>query len=112
VFTHKEKSYPAQGEIGSDGSYTLMFNGKPEIPTGSYEVTIVPPQSSQGPVADPANPESYKTFMQSRPDQQKPVAAAVVPPKYLSATTSGLTCTVLEGQETVFDVKMVSGGQP
>jgi hypothetical protein len=75
-------------------------------------LTIVPPQSSQGPVADPSNPEAYKAFMSSRPDQQKPVATAVVPPKYLSATTSGLTCTVLEGQETVFDVKMVSGGQP
>jgi hypothetical protein len=108
TFTHKEKMWPATADIGADGSYTLMFNGKPEIPTGTYQVHIV--AASTGPTADPSNPEAYKAMMiKSNPMAQTPPTAVVIPAKYQNAAKSGLTCTVLEGKETVFDVPIKSG---
>lgn len=108
VFTHTEKNWPATADIGADGSYTLTFNGKPQIPTGTYDVHIVP--SATGPAADPSNPEAYKSMMmKSNPMAQTPVNATAIPMKYQNASKSGLSCTVLEGQETVFDVPMKSG---
>ena len=107
---HKEKSFPATAEIGSDGSYTLLFNGKPAIPIGTYEVAILPPKEDAGPAPDPSNPEAYKAVMMEQgSDAQCRSTKIVVPAKYPTHAKSGLTCTVLEGQETVYDIALTSG---
>jgi hypothetical protein len=110
TFIHKEKSFPATGDIGSDGSYTLLFNGKPAVPVGTYDVTIVPPHEEAGPAADPSNPEAYKKMMMGGALAKAPLNQEAVPRKYQVASSSKLTCTVIEGQETVFDLDMKSGG--
>ncbi len=112
TFTHKERAFPAVAEIGSDGSYTLTFNQKPQVPVGTYDVAVVPSPSS-GTNVDPSDHEAYKAMMTGgQVGAKTPLNPTTIPAKYRSAATSGLTCTVLEGQETVFDVKMVSGGGP
>ena len=40
-----------------------MFNGKPEIPVGTYDVTVAPPQDPAGPPPGPSDPEAYKAVM-------------------------------------------------
>ncbi len=111
IFKHQEKSFPATGQIGSDGSYTAQFNGKPQIPVGTYDVTIAPPQDTAGPAPDPSNPEAYKAVMMGGEGAARlPVNREVFPAKYQDAAKSLLTCTVVEGQEIVFDVDMKSGG--
>jgi len=111
TFMHKEKNFPATGEVGSDGSYTLTFNGKPDVPVGSYDVSVVPPPNAAAVSMDPSNPEAYKAVMMRKPGEMgAPLAQSVVPTKYQNPATSGLACTVLEGQEVVFDVQMTSSG--
>jgi len=109
-FMHNEKSFPASADIGADGTYTLLFNGKPEIPTGTWDVAVLPPKEETGPVADPSNPEAYKAVMIKTGPMTVPSNKIVVPAKYTNAAKSGLTCTVIEGQETVYDIALKSGG--
>ena len=110
TFTHKEKSYPATAEIAADGSYTLLFNGKPAVPTGNYEVAVLPPKDDSGPPPDPSNPEAYKQCMMNPRVRLTCLATKIiVPGKYADAAKSGLSCTVLEGQETVYDIALTSG---
>ncbi len=108
VFMHQEKSIPATADVGADGSYTLLFNGKPAVPVGTYKVSITPPPSKEAETPpDPSNPEAYKKYMMG--GGAKPKATDTKPPfpkKYQSPETSGVTCTVIEGQETTFDVPM------
>jgi len=110
TFTHQEKSFPATGDIGGDGSYTLAFNGKPAIPVGTYDVTIVPPKDEAAPVAGPSDPEAYKSMMMGGPAKKLPQIKVIFPVKYRNAAESSLNCTVVEGQEAVYDVDMKSGG--
>ncbi|MHB8972287.1 MAG: carboxypeptidase-like regulatory domain-containing protein [Pirellulaceae bacterium] len=110
TFMHQEKSFPATGDLGSDGSYSLAFNGKPAVPVGTYDITVVPPKEEAGPAPDPSNPDAYKAMMMGGAPSKSPRNKTVVPAKYLNAAESGLTCTVVEGQETVFDVDLKSGG--
>lgn len=110
TFMHKEKSFPATGDIGSDGSYTLLFNGKPAVPVGTYDVTIVPPKSEAGPAPDSSNPEAYKAVMMGGGTVNLPQNRVFFPAKYQNAAQSLLSCTVVEGQEAVFDVDLKNGG--
>ncbi|MHB8863368.1 MAG: hypothetical protein ACYC6N_13245 [Pirellulaceae bacterium] len=108
---HQEKFFPATGEIGNDGSYTLLFNGKPAVPEGTYDVSIVPPSDAATAVADPSNPEAYKAMMMGgAPLKKGPLNKETIPHKYQDAAQSGLTCTVMEDQEAVFDVELKSAG--
>ncbi|MHB0955220.1 MAG: PAAR domain-containing protein [Pirellulaceae bacterium] len=111
MFLHQEQSFPASGEIGNDGSYTLLFNGKPAVPVGTYDISVIPPPAQTGPVANPSDPEAYKSMMMGGEPKKKSVARTeTIPHKYRDAAQSGLTCTVMEGQETVFDVDLKSAG--
>lgn len=82
-FIHRDKSFPATAEIGSDGSYTLLFNGKPAIPIGTWEVAILPPKEDADTAPDPSDPEAYKAVMMNKGPVRKPVIKIVVPAKYL-----------------------------
>jgi len=104
VFMHQEKSLPATGSIGADGSYSLQMGGKPEVMAGAYKVSLSPPASAAATGADPSNPEAYKAFMMgkgAKPAEEKPP----FPKKYQMADTSGLTFTVKEGPNT-FDIDL------
>jgi len=106
VFMHQQKSLPATGSTGADGSYSLVMGGKPEILAGEYKVSISPPTKST-PAADPSNPEAYKAFMMgkgAKPAEEKPP----FPKKYQIAETSGLTFTVKEGPNPI-DIDLKDG---
>jgi hypothetical protein len=104
MFVHQKEGFPASAPIGADGGYTLMFNGKPAVPLGTYKVAVVPPASAaaSGPPPDPSNPEAYKAFMMG--GKPKPTAvskqdgAAAFPKKFQAPETTTLTMTVVEGQ--------------
>ena len=107
VFVHEEKAIPASTAIAADGSYTLLMNGKPEIPVGTYKISVSPPAKDAAAAADPSNPEAYKAVMMGKkaaPGEQK----GPFPQKYLSAETSKLTFTVKEGSNT-YDLDMKDG---
>ena len=101
TFFHSENNFPASARIGADGTYTLLFNGKPEVPVGNYKVAVT---SSVAEVAavNPSNQEAYKAVMMnsgiSKGDGQAKVAT--IPKKYATPEGSGVTFSVIEGQTT------------
>ena len=105
TFFHSERNFPASAQIAADGTYTLLFNGKPEVPVGDYKVSVTSPPAAEA-AADPSNPEVYKAMMMgqgiSKGGGQK---AATIPKKYATPETSGLTFTVVE-EPTTYDVDM------
>jgi len=109
TFIHSERNFPASAEIAADGSYTLLFNGKPEVPVGTYKVSVTPPAAAaaQAASADPSNPEAYKAMMMkqgiSKGDEQAEVVT--IPTKYATPETSGVTFTVVE-EPTSYDLDM------
>ena len=78
----------AYGEIGPDGSYSLMTNkpGDGAMP-GSYQVTVI----------------ALEDMGDRMPEDRNPLPPPVVPNKYSSAGTSGLTAEVEAGKENVID---------
>ena len=71
---NKATAEPA-GEIGSDGTYTLMTNGKSGAPAGWYKVTV-----NAATVPDSSNPFGGK---------------ALVAPRFNAPETSGLSVEVV-----------------
>jgi hypothetical protein len=106
TFQHTERNFPASAETAADGSYTLLFNGKPEVPLGTYKVSIRPP-AGEAEFANPSDPEAYKKMMEKAPMARgnAPAKTATIPKKYASPETSGVTFTVVENQ-TEYDVAM------
>ena len=108
TFIHSERNFPAAAEIAADGSYTLLFNGKPEVPVGTYKVTVTSPAAATAEAAaDPSNPEAYKAMMmkQGMSKGGGEAKVATIPKKYATPETSGVTFTVVE-EPTTYDVDM------
>ena len=108
TFIHSERNFPASAEIAADGSYTLLFNGKPEVPVGTYKVTVTSPAAATAEAAaDPSNPEAYKAMMMKQGISKGSGQAnvATIPKKYATPETSGVTFTVVEEPAT-YDVDM------
>jgi hypothetical protein len=107
TFFHSERNFPASAVIAADGTYTLLFNGKPEVPTGTYKVAVAPPAGAEADtaVADPSNPEAYKAFMLKTKISKAVVAKTTIPKKYAVPETSKVTFTVVE-QPTTYDLDM------
>ena len=109
TFFHSERNFPASAQIAADGSYTLLFNGKPEVPMGTYQVAVTPPAGAAAEAASPSpsDPEAYRAMMMkpgiSKGDGQAKVAT--IPKKYATPETSGVTFTLIEGP-TTYDVDM------
>jgi hypothetical protein len=105
TFIHSERGFPASAPIAADGTYTLLFNGKPEVPVGTYKVSVTSPAA--GVAADPSSPDAYKAMMMKTPISKGggPAKAATIPPKYATPETSGVTFSVVEGQAT-YDLDM------
>ena len=98
TFAHDETSKAATGEVGGDGSYSLKMAGESGIPVGSYKITVSPPAVA-GP--SPDDPEAYAAAME-KPDgaAEETDGKPSFPDKYLMATTTDLTFTVKEGDNT------------
>ncbi len=81
----------AYGEIGPDGSYSLMTEKPGDGATpGSYQVTVV----------------ALEDMGDRLPEERNPLPPPVVPNKYSNATTSGLTAEVEAGKENVIDFNL------
>jgi hypothetical protein len=82
VFSNREKGVHITAELGSDGSYELQMARGFGLPLGTYQVAVNPP------LREPQMPGMPNIANQPR---------IVVPPKYLRPETSGLTLTVVDG---------------
>jgi hypothetical protein len=109
TFLHSERNLPASGEIAADGTYTLLFNGKPAVPMGAYKVSVTSPAAAaaEAASANPSDPEAYKAMMMKQGISQGSGQATVatIPKKYATPEASGVTFTVIEGQ-TTYDLDM------
>ena len=108
TFINSERNFPATAQIAADGTYTLLFNGKPEVPVGKYKVSVTAPVAAAAqPSADPSNPEAYKAMMMnagmSKGSGQANVAT--IPKKYATPEASGVTFSVVEEPAT-YDLDM------
>ncbi len=107
VFIHQEKTVPASGAVGADGSYSAS-----QVLAGANKVSISPPaKASAAAAADPSNPEAYKAMMMAKGTAGAKGGTEEKPPfpaKYQSPETSGLTFTVKEGPNT-FDIDLKDG---
>ncbi|MCZ2340549.1 MAG: hypothetical protein LC104_01980 [Bacteroidales bacterium] len=77
---------PATGEIGPDGRYTLTTE-KPNdgAAPGKYTVMII----------------ALPDMTNRAPEDRNPLPAPLVPEKYLSTSTSGLTAEVKAGENSI-----------
>jgi len=79
------------GSIQSDGSYEVKTGTSGGLPPGEYKVTV----AADGPMPDPT------------PENPEPIPESLIPMKYRSASTSGLTYTVTASGGT-FDIPLTS----
>lgn len=91
AFTPVEKGMMAQGEIESDGSYTLHTNLDKGLTPGEYTVRVISRQPGESTGGGPPMPGEY-----------------IVPRKYSQASTSGLRFEVTTGRNTI-DLDLSSG---
>lgn len=104
TFINSERGFPASAPIDADGTYTLLFNGKPEVPVGNYKVSVTSPAAAAS--ADSSNPDAYKAMMMNKPlSRGSGEAKVAIPKKYTSPETSGVTFSVVEAQAT-YDLDM------
>ena len=107
--------YSPAGTTDMMGKYTLNTMGVDGAPTGSYKVKILKQKTTEAAPTAPAptgaggmppdeNEEDDPTYAG---DEGEPVEEAgnMLPAKYASETTSGLTAVVKEGENT-FDFDM------
>lgn len=104
VFQSKDgPNYNATAEIGADGKYNLLYNGKSDIPAVTYLVTVLPPAKTGA--ATQMSPD-----MMANPGQiAAPAAKAALPfpARYGSAVDSRLEYTVKAGANTAdFDLEL------
>jgi hypothetical protein len=106
TFINTERNFPATAQIAADGTYTLLFNGKPEVPVGNYKVSVTLPVAQTASV-DASNPDAYKAMMMSKGISKGSGEAkvATIPTKYATPEGSGVTFSVIEGPST-YDLDM------
>ena len=88
----------ATAVVGDDGSYELQHKGDAGVPVGSYKisVSVYAPQMSD---------KEYTEFLSSPPAERKKVEdqrngkLELVPEKYRSAATSGLSYEIISGSQ-------------
>lgn len=82
---------PATGKIQTDGTFTMTtyHDGDGAI-VGAHEVLIIATETDAG------------TAPEVQPGTEMAVAKSVIPQKYTSFSTSGLTAEVIAGEENQF----------
>jgi hypothetical protein len=106
TFIHAEHNVPASAQIAADGTYSLLFNGKPAVPVGTYKVSVTAPAGAAE-TASASDPEAYKAMMmkQGMSKGSGQAKVATIPTKYATPETSQVTFTVVEGQ-TTYDLEL------
>lgn len=97
-FINAKEGFTATSAAGSDGSFTLNRNGSSEIPVGTYQVAVTEP-----PGAEMTPEQEMEAAMKSEDGSFK--TTKIIPAKYSSPASSGLSFEVKEGENT-FEVKM------
>ncbi len=98
VFQSKEgTNYSASGTVNASGEYSLLYNGKTELPAVTYTATVLPPttNSSSGTMTTEqmtTNVGDMTKAIKSKTKPKLPFAAS-----YSSALTSGLEFPVKKG---------------
>jgi hypothetical protein len=92
----------AEGKIAEDGAYSIA-----DAPTGELKVKVVTQPAISG-MGSP-NPMARGVHREpgSRPEPFAPLGKYVaIPDRYRNADRSGLTCTVLKGQQNKYDIPL------
>jgi len=109
VFVPMQGGAPASGITDKEGKYSLTtFNAGDGAQAGQYGVKVAKYDGQAPPEAqEPAKQITYEEEqkMQFADEKPHPVAKSVLPKKYGSEGTSGLSHTVKDGPST-FDIKI------
>ena len=94
---HDKTAQPAVAVVKEGGAYEASMRGEPKVLAGSYKVSL----------ADPPQPtmtdEQMAAIYEGKADATS--TTSVVPQKYNSSETSGLTVEVSEGPNS-FDIQL------
>lgn len=101
-----DQGFTASGRVGAGGKYELSVAGKGNaIPVASYKVTVTPPAAGE------TSDQDYEKMMEEsasgaeEPKAKTEPAEEVIPAKYASTATSGLSFDVQKGPNTI-DIKL------
>lgn len=99
-FVNLEKGFTASARTDSSGNYTLKSKDSENIPVGKYSVTVSLADSG---AAEPSPEEAMEQAMaqQESGGEVAPPASGVIPAKYASPGSSGLSFEVKEGANTI-----------
>jgi hypothetical protein len=92
VFFEPECRVYQAARLQSDGSYVAKMSEGPGLLVGTYQVAVMPPVI-EGPGSKTRGPRTPKEFRN-------------IPFRYRNPKTSGLTLTVVEGDNPPFDIDM------
>lgn len=101
-----DKGFTATGQVGAGGNYQLSVVGKggsttSGVPAATYQVSVSPPASGEGAEGDyDAIMEEAAKAGEGQPEESQ-AEAEVIPAKYQSSGTSGLSFDVKEGPNTI-----------
>lgn len=111
-FTPKGKGTVSLAMTGADGRFKMMTAaGKDGAAVGEHGVTVtltvMPDLQAQGSADDLATPQAFETSGGTKaPEEQKPLH--LVPQKYNSSQTSGLSVTVPDGGASDIKLELTS----
>jgi hypothetical protein len=93
-----DDGFTASGQVGAGGSYELSSPTGKQIPAVTYKVMIS--GAAPGVTADDAD---YDAMMEASAagTLETPAAESVIPSKFASTATSGLSYTVNAGENTI-----------
>lgn len=94
VFSNAQQGIHMTADLAPDGTYELQNAGGFGLPLGTYQVAVNPPIPEPPVMGAPSPPPKPKSFTD-------------IPPKFRELDTSGLSITVVEG-ENRFDIDMPS----
>jgi hypothetical protein len=96
-----DDGFTASGQVGADGSYELSIaDSGNQIPAATYKV-MVSGAAAGGVSADDADYDAMMEASASGDAQPETPAQSTIPSKYNSTSTSGLSFTVSEGENTI-----------
>ena len=96
-----DEGFTASGQVTAGGNYQLSVAGKGQnVPVATYKVCVSPPEGAEASEAD------YEKMMEESAGGEEgaaetPAQEEVIPAKYQTTTTSGLSFAVEEGANTI-----------
>jgi hypothetical protein len=93
--TFQGKTRGASAIVNPDGTYSI-----PNAPLGEVQVAVLPARAAAASTEPPPDPAHLQPPQTLAPTMAMPMFSNV-PPKYADPNTSGLTCTVESGEQTI-----------